>query len=351
MTRDKSQNIRGLGAERHAHPDFLGALTNGICHHAIQSDGGKKKGQAREDGKECSEKPPFPERFHHHLIHGFHFVDRNFLIHRQHRRAREIGKRRGISFCPQHYRHEPVRVLILRDVNTGELAPLGQPIVNHVAHDSDNGGPFQRFAEFFKKGHLMANRIDIRKPFVGGCVVDQDDTLAVFVVGNGKIPPAQKRNVRGGKITGRDGEAMRHSRVLQLLRLRFTLENERAHSDVSRRWKRRSRGGRFHSGNASDLWHQRGEESAGVLLFELGGRQTNSERQSVRWIDSNIGPLKFYKTAQHQSGAYQQDQGKGYFGDDQTITHTLAFATANSAATSFLDRIDQLRARRLQRWK
>ena len=117
--------------------------------------------------------------------------------------------------------------------------------------------------------------------------------LAVFVVGNRKIAPAQKRNVAGGKITGCDGKAMRQSRVLQLLRLRFTFENERAHSDVSRRGKRCGRCRRFHSGNASDLWHQRGEESAGVFLFELSRRQTNPKGQSARWINSDISRQKF----------------------------------------------------------
>ena len=60
----------------------------------------------------------------------------------------------------------------------------------------------------------MANWIDIREPFVRGCIVDQDHTLTVFVIGNRKIAPAQERNVTGGKITRRDGKAVRQSRIL-----------------------------------------------------------------------------------------------------------------------------------------
>jgi len=52
-------------------------------------------------------------------------------------------------------------------------------------------------------------------------------------------------------------------------------------------------GGGGGGGNAGDLWHQSGKKSARVFLFKLSWWQTNPESQSVRWINTDIGPLKF----------------------------------------------------------
>jgi len=179
-----------LRPQGHPHAYLLGALANRIRHHSIQADGSEKESQARKNAEECPEKSAFPKGFRHHLIHCFHLVDRNFLVHRQDCRARQVRESRRISLGSQHYRHERLGILILRVVNAGKLAPLSQTIIDNVVHNPDDRGPLQRFAEFFEKRELMPNWISIRKPFARARLVNQRHPLAVFVVAIGKIASA-----------------------------------------------------------------------------------------------------------------------------------------------------------------
>ena len=61
MAGDQAQDITGLRAERHPHADLLGALPDGISHHAIQADRGEEERERGENREQVAEEFALPK--------------------------------------------------------------------------------------------------------------------------------------------------------------------------------------------------------------------------------------------------------------------------------------------------
>ena len=112
------------------------------------------------------------------------------------------------------------------------------------------------------------------------------------------------------------------------------------------------RAGRFDTGDVREARNQLLEKAACFLLLrELHLRQADAEGECVARIHSEIGILDRHEAAEHQAGADQERERERDFGDDEDVAHALRFSAGCANATAFLQCIDQLRLRCLQRGK
>ena len=155
--------------------------------------------------------------------------------------------------------------------------------------------------------------------------------------------------MRGLEISGRDTQLPHLARVLELLWLRFAIQNKCADADVARGRKRSGRACCFHAGKRREFRNQLREETRRrFVIRELRFGQTDPERQRPRRIHSDVRLLQKHEAAHHQAGADEKNECERDLGDDERIAHSLALRAAGASASTFLQRIDQLRVRGLE---
>ena len=81
LTENHSAHTHELRAERHAEPDSLGALADGIAHHAIDSDRREQKRKRGEDSHQDRGKAARGNGIRDQSIQGPHMGDRQIGIH------------------------------------------------------------------------------------------------------------------------------------------------------------------------------------------------------------------------------------------------------------------------------
>ena len=196
----------------------------------------------------------------------------------------------------------------------------------------------------------MADRVLVREPSPRTIVIDQNNSRRILRVRVGKIASAQKRDARRLKIARRDHQLPHVARVLELFRFRFAFQNKGADADVSRGRKRSRRARRFDARKTGQLRDKLREETRrGFVVDELRFGQTDAKGERPRWVHPEVGLLQKHETAHHQSRADEEDERERDFGDHERVTHPLALRAARASASAFLERVDQLRIRRLER--
>src|ERR1043165_4233195 len=101
----------------------------------------------------------------------------------------------------------------------------------------------------------MTDWIVVREPGARAIFIDQANARRVFRVRDSKIASAQKRDMRGLQITGRDHQLPHVAGVLELFRLGLAIQNERANADVAQGGKRSGRTRCFHPWERGELWN------------------------------------------------------------------------------------------------
>ena len=91
------------------------------------------------------------------------------------------------------------------------------------------------------------------------------------------------------------------------------------------------------------------KKRGGFVVDELRFGQTDAKGERPRWVHPEVGLLQKHEAAHHQSRADEKHERERHFGDHERVTHPLALRAARASASAFLERVDQLRIRRLER--
>ena len=102
--------------------------------------------------------------------------------------------------------------------------------------------------------------------------------------------------------------------------------------------ERRDQAGRVQSGQRA----QAVEDSRvvrGLLRFDGdGGRQGNAQGEDAVGIEAGVDGHEALKAAQHESGAYEEDEGEGGLSDDEYIAHAAGPRAGGVSAAAFFQR-------------
>ena len=138
---DETQDVAPGRAERDPHAEFVRALGDAVRNHRVDADGGEDEGDGAED------------RHHHPDVRQTDGGVRDHLLHRAHAENRLLrvdggellpndrydgGRLAGSHAGDDHHRQR--RRLLERNVER-RAALVVEPVMQHVAHDADDGDP------------------------------------------------------------------------------------------------------------------------------------------------------------------------------------------------------------------
>jgi len=118
------QHIAPLRTERHANPDFVGALPDAVGNHAGYSDHRQKHSESRKHRQQHGIEPRLGRRIGNVLLHRLDRVYRDILVNRAHLFGHRGGQALRRQSRSDRHRHQIKRQLRVQQVNLRERVLL-----------------------------------------------------------------------------------------------------------------------------------------------------------------------------------------------------------------------------------
>jgi hypothetical protein len=176
-------HLARLRAQGDPQPDLVGALRDGVRHHAVDPDRGEQQRQCAERGQQEGQEPRPRDRLPQDLVHRADLEHRQRGIQAGDRALHRRNQRRRIARGAQQRVHRGARAgrngdrRVLRERNEhlgagGLVQPGLLEIGDHADDRLDLAGRRRSQAP---DGDLLAERILVRKELGGERLVDHDD--------------------------------------------------------------------------------------------------------------------------------------------------------------------------------
>ena len=184
---------------------------------------------------------------------------------------------------------------------------------------------------------LLADGVLVRKVLADQRLADDDDSgVRVACIGVGEEASLAQTDSHGAEVAGTDGAQLHELAFAVRRNMSFDYEGGIG-IDVGER-ERRDQAGGIQSGQRAEAVEDSHVVRGLLRLDGDGGGQGHAQGEDAVGIEAGVDGHEALKAAQHESGAYEEDEGEGGLSNDEYITHTSGMRAGGVAAAAFFQR-------------